>query len=113
MCQSFLVLSFTFHARPSLHGVPQKEKGERDRKKARRRETAGKEMEAGGMSNLSRDGVSPFVVTVDTVGNGVTRKLNAFNGKDDARWNLVQWYRHRHILWSLTLDLLCRNVFKR
>ena len=88
-----------------------KEKG--IEKKARRRETAGKEMKAGGMSNVSRDGLSPFVFTVDTVGNGVTRKLNAFNGKDDARWNLVQWYRHRHILWSLTLDLLYRNVFKR
>ena len=36
--------------------------------------------------------------------NRVTRKLNAINGKDDVRWNLVRWYRTRHILLSLTVD---------
>ena len=36
-----------------------------------------------------------FVATVGTVGNGVTRKVNAINGKDDDRWNLEQWYRTR------------------
>ena len=65
------------------------------------------------MSNVSRDGLNRFVATVNTVGNGVTRKLNAINGKDDVRGNLVQWNRTRHSLLFLTLDSRYRNAFKR
>ena len=86
----------------------ERRKGER---KARARATLAKETEVGGMRNVSR-GLNRFVVTVDTVGYGVTRRLNATNGKDVARWNLVQWYQTRHILLSLTLDPPYRTVFK-
>ena len=41
------------------------------------------------------------------------RKLNATSGKDEDRWNLVQWYRTRHSPLFLTLDPLYRNAFKR
>ena len=48
-------------------------KKRKEERKARASTTAGKETEAGGMSNVSRGGLNRFVVTVDTVGNGVTR----------------------------------------
>ena len=82
----------------------------KEERKARASATAGKETEAGGMSNVYRGGLNRFMVTVDTVGRGVTRKLNAICGKDDVH---LQWYRSRHIQLSLTLDPLYRNVFKR
>ena len=58
-------------------------------------------------------GLNRFVARVDTAENGVTRKLNAINGKDDDRWKLDQWYRTRHSLLFLTLEPLYRNAFKR
>ena len=82
-------------------------------REARARTTAGKETVVGGTSNVSKGGLNRFVATVDTVGNGVTRKLNVISGKDDDRWNLEQWYRTRHSLSFLTLDLLHRNALKQ
>ena len=65
-------------------------KGKKVKRKARARTTAGKETVAGGRSNVRNGGLNRFVATVDTVGNGATRMLNAINGKDDDRWNLEQ-----------------------
>ena len=63
-----------------------------------------------GTSNVSKGGLNRFVATVDTVGNRVTRKLNAISGKDDDRWNMEQWNHTRHSLLFVTLDPLCRNA---
>ena len=87
-----------------------KRKGER---KARERATAGKEREIGGTSIMIRGGWNRSVVTVVTVGNGVTRRPSALNGRGVVRWNLVQWCHILHRLLFLTLDPLCRNVFKQ
>ena len=65
------------------------------------------------MSNVSKSGLNRFVATVDTGGNGSQEKLNAINGKDDVRLNLVQWYRTRHSLLFLTLDSRYRNASQR
>ena len=35
--------------------------------------------------------------------------FNAINGKDDVRWNLVQWYRTSRIAIALTPDPMYRN----
>ena len=42
----------------------------------------------GGISSVCKGGLNHFVVTVDTVGDGVTRKLNAISGrtKTDGTW---------------------------
>ena len=79
-------------------GKPEKEKGEG---KGKSKSNSGKGN--GGLWNEQ----SEQRWNVDTVGNGTTRKLNEIKGKDDVQWNLVQWYRTRHILLFLTLDLLC------
>ena len=47
-----------------------------------------------------------------SVGNGVTRRPNALNGRGVVEWNLVQWCHILHRLLFLTLDPLCRNAFK-
>ena len=62
-----------------------KERKERStgERKARARATAGKETVVGGTSNVSKGGLNRFVAMVGTVGNGVTRKLNAIKGKDN------------------------------
>ena len=67
----------------------------------------------GGMSNASRGGMNRFLAAVDTVGNGVHKKLDAINGKGDARWHLEQWDCTRHTLLLQSLDPLYRNAFKR
>ena len=51
------------------------------------RATAGKE-KVDGELNLSLD-------TVDTVGNGATRRRNVTNGKEDSRCNLEYWNHTR------------------
>ena len=48
------------------------------------------------------------MVTVVTVGNGVTRRPSALNGRGVVRWNSVQWCHILHRLLFLTLDPLCR-----
>ena len=60
-------------------------KGER---KARERATAGKEREIGGTSIMIRGGWNRSVVTVVTVGNWVTRRPSALNGRasSDGTW---------------------------
>ena len=85
----------------------------KEERKARERATAGKEREIGGTSIMIRGGWNRSVVTVFTVGNGVTRRLSALNGRGVVRWNLVQWCHILHRLLFLTLDPLCRNVFKQ
>ena len=87
----------------ALETVERKERGkgkakERERnamrkeeRKARERATVGKEREVCGTSSMSRGGLNRSVVTVVTVGNCVVRRPNAVNGRDVARWNLVQW----------------------
>ena len=94
-------------AKPKAKERKERRKGER---KARARTTARKETAAGGLSNASNGGLNRFAVTVDTVGNGPTRKLNVISGKEDDRWNLEQWYHTRHSLLFLTLDPLYRNA---
>ena len=84
----------------------------KEERKARERATAGKEREIGGTSIMIRGGQNRSVVTVITVGNGVTRRPSALNGRGVVRWNLVQWCHILHRLLFLTLDPLCRNVFK-
>ena len=79
-------------------GRKARRKGER---KARERATAGKERETGGTSIMIRGGRNRSVVTVVTVGNGVTRRPSALNGRGVVRWNLVQWC---HILHRLVSD---------
>ena len=69
-------------------GKKGKEKGG---EKCKERATAGKEREVGGTSNMSRGGLNRSMVTVVTVGNGAIRRPGALNGRDVARWNLVQW----------------------
>ena len=73
-----------------------KGKGERkarreEERKARERATVGKEREIGGTSIMIRGGWNRSVVTVVTVGNGVTRRPSPLNGRGVVRWNLVQW----------------------
>ena len=89
-----------------------KERG-KEKEKARERATAGKEREIGGTSIMIRGGWNRSVVTVVTVGNGVTRRPSALNGRGVVRWNSVQWCHILHRLLFLTLDPLCRNVFKQ
>ena len=80
----------------------------KEERKARERATAGKEREIGGTSILIRGGWNRSVVTVVTVGNGVTRRPSALNGRCVVRWNSVQWCHILHRLLFLTLDPLCR-----
>ena len=84
----------------------------KEERKARERATVGKRREIGGTSIMIRGGWNRSVVTVVTVGNGVTRRPSALNGRGVVRWNLVQWCHILHRLLFLTLDPLCRNVFK-
>ena len=113
----------SWHEKGHGKGKEQRErKGERKRqrqerkarrkeeRKARERATAGKEREIGSTSMIR--GGNRSVVTVVTVGNGVTRNPSALNGRGVVRWNLVQWCHILHRLLFLTLDPLCRNVFK-
>ena len=98
-----------------------KEKAKARERKARRKEermareraTAGKDREIGGTSIMISGGWNRSVVTVVTVGNGVTRRPSALNGRGVVRWNSVQWCHILHRLLFLTLDPLCRNVFKQ
>ena len=84
----------------------------KEERKVRERATVGKEREIGGTSIMIRGGWNRSVVIVVTVGNGVTRRPSALNGRAVVRWNLVQWCHILHKLLFLTLDPLCRNVFK-
>ena len=81
----------------------------KEERKARERATAGKEREIGGTSIMIRDGWNRSVVIVVTVGNGVTRRPNALNGRSVVQWSLVQWCHILHRLLFLTLDPLCRK----
>ena len=85
----------------------------KEERKARERATAGKEREIGGTSIMIRGGWNRSVVTVVTVGNGVTRRPSALNGRGVVRWNSVQWCHFLRRLLLLTLDPLCRNVSKQ
>ena len=86
--------------------------GRKVEREARERATAGKEREIGGSSIMIRGGWNRSVVILVTVGNGVTRRPNALNDRGVVQWNLVQWCHILHRLLFLTLDPLCRNVFK-
>ena len=89
-------------------GKKGKEKGG---EKGKGKSNSGKGKEIGGTSIMIRGGWNRSVVTVVTVGNGVTRRPSALNGRSVVRWKLVQWCRILHRLLFLTLDPLCRNVF--
>ena len=78
----------------------------KEERKARERAAAGKEREIGGTSNMIRGGWNRSVVTVVTVGNGVTRRPSALNGRGVVRSNSVQWCHILHRLLFLTLDPL-------
>ena len=84
----------------------------KEERKVRERATVGKEKEIGGTSIMIRGGWNRSVVIVVIVGNGVTRRPSALNGRAVVGWNLVQWCHILHRLLFLTLDPLCRNVFK-
>ena len=79
-------------------------------RKARERATAGKEREIGGTSIMIRGGWNRSVVTVVNVGNGVTKRPSALNGRGVVRWNLVQWCHILHRLLFLTLDPVSQRV---
>ena len=64
-----------------------------------------------GKGREERQGGNRSVVTVVTVGNGVKPVPSMARGV--VRCNLVQWCHIFHRLLFLTLDLLCRNVFKQ
>ena len=70
----------------------------KEERKARERATAGKGREIGGTSIMIRGGWNRSVVTVVTVGNGVTRRQSALNGRAFVRWNSVQWCHILHRL---------------
>ena len=78
-----------------------------------RERTERKERDIGGTSIMIRGGWNRSVVAVVTVGNGVTRRPSALNGRGVVRWNSVQWCHIFHRLLFLTLDPLCRNVSKQ
>ena len=59
---------------------------------------------------MMRGGWNRSVVTVVTVGNGVTRRPSALNDRGVVRWNLVQCCHILHRLLFLTLDPLSRRV---
>ena len=84
-----------------------------EERKVRERATAGKDREIGGTSIMIRGGQNRSVVTVVTVGHGVTRRPSALSGRSVVRWNTVQWCHVLHRLLFLTLDPLCRNVSKQ
>ena len=85
----------------------------KEERKARKRATAGKEREIGGTSIMTRGGWNRSVVTVVTVGNGVTRRPSALNGRGVVRVNSVRWCHILHRLLFLTLDPLCCSVSKQ
>ena len=100
-------------------GDRKRQRNERERKarskeerKVRERATAGKEREIGG-TNIMIRGWNRSVVIVVTVGNGVTRRPNALNGRGVVRRNSVQWCHILHRLLFLTRDPLCHNEFKQ
>ena len=56
-------------------------------------------------------GLNRSVFTVDSAGNGATRRPSVPIGREDDRWKLVQRCLTRRQQQLLTLDPLCRNVF--
>ena len=98
-------------------GERKRQRQGKERQGRRRREKQGKEQqrerEIGGTSIMVRGGQNRSVVTVVTVGNGVTRRPSALNGRGVVRWNSVQWCHILHSLLFLTLDPLCRNESKQ
>ena len=57
-------------------------------------------------------GLIRSVVTVDSAGNGAIRRLSVPIGREYDRWKLVQQCLTRRQQQLLTLDPLCRNVFR-
>ena len=56
-------------------------------------------------------GLIRSVFTVDSAGNGATRRPSVPIGREDDRWKLVQRWLTRRQQQLLTLDPLRRNVF--
>ena len=83
-----------------VKGKKERQGKERQGERRRERATEGKESEIGGTSIMIRGGWNRSVV-------------GALNGTGVVRWNLVQWCHILHRLLFLTLDPLCRNVFKQ
>ena len=65
-----------------LNKVMARECARKDERKENARATTGKEKVEGGLDHPAD--------TVDSAGNGATRRLNVSNGGEDDRWNLVQ-----------------------
>ena len=104
----------SWHEKGHGKGKARERKARRkEERKTRERATAGKEREIGGTSIMIRGGQNRSVVTVVTVGNGVTRRPSALNGRSVVRWNSVQWCHILHSLLFLIPGPLCRTVSKQ